>query len=113
MRRTPLDFAHEEESHLQTMLNAGIIEPSISELASPPVLIRKRDGKVRWCIDYRKLNSVTKNDVYPLPLIEECIDTLSGNEWFSKLDANSAYYQIKVKDSDKEKTAFITKYGLF
>lgn len=54
-----------------------------------------------------------QKDVYPLPLIEECIDTLSGNEWFSKLDANSAYYQIKVKDSDKEKTAFITKYGLF
>lgn len=95
MRRTPLDFVHKEESHLQTMLNAGIIEPSTSEWASPPVLIRKRDGKVRWCIDYRKLNS------------------LSGNEWFSKLDANSAYYQIKVKDSDKEKTAFITKYGLF
>lgn len=113
MRRTTLDFVHEEESHLQTMLNAGIIEPSTSEWASPPVLIRNRDGKVRWCIDYRKLNSVTKKDVYPLPLIEECIDTLSGNEWFSKLDANSAYYQIKVKDSDKEKTAFITKYGLF
>lgn len=56
MRRTPLDFVHEEESHLQTMLNAGIIEPSTLESASPPVLIRKRDGKVRWCIDYRKLN---------------------------------------------------------
>lgn len=104
---------HEEESHLQTMLNAGIIEPSTSEWPSPPVLIRKRDGKVRWCMDYRKLNSVTKKDVYPLPLIEEYIDTMSGNEWFSKLDANLAYYQMKVKDSDKEKTAFITKYGLF
>lgn len=56
---------------------------------------------------------MTKKDVYPLPLIEECIDTLSGNEWFSKLDANSAYYQIKVKESDKDKTAFITKHGLF
>lgn len=50
MRRTPLDFMHEEESHLQTMLNAGIIEPSTSKWASPPVLIRIRDGKVRWCI---------------------------------------------------------------
>jgi len=59
------------------------------------------------------LNSVTKKDVYPLPLIEECIDTLSGNEWFSKLDENSAYYQVKVRECDKEKTAFITKYGLF
>ncbi|VDH93238.1 Hypothetical predicted protein [Mytilus galloprovincialis] len=95
------------------MLDAGIIEPSISEWASAPVLVRKRDGNVRWCIDYRKLNSVTKKDVYPLPLIDECLDTLAENEWFSKLDANSAYYQVKVKDSDKEKTAFITKYGLF
>lgn len=51
---------------------------------------------------------MTKKDVYPLPLIEECIDTLSGNESLSKLDANSAYYQIKVKESDKDKTAFIT-----
>lgn len=79
MRRTPLDFVHEEESHLQTMLSAGIPEQSTSEWASPPVLIRKRDGKVRWCINYRKLNSVNKKDVHPLPLIEECVDTLSGN----------------------------------
>jgi hypothetical protein len=64
-------FAQEEESHLQKILDADIIEPSISEWVSPPVLIHKRDGKVRWCIDYRKLNSVTKKDVYPLPLIEE------------------------------------------
>lgn len=98
---------------MQTMLEAGIIKQSNSKWASLPVLVRKKDGKVRWCIDYRKLNSVTKKDVYPLPLIEECIDTLSGNEWFSKLEANSAYYQIKVKESDKDKTAFITKHGLF
>lgn len=64
-------------------------------------------------MDYRKLNSVTKKDVYLLQLIEEYIDTMFGNEWFSKLDANLANYQIKVKDSDKEKTAFVTKYGLF
>jgi hypothetical protein len=55
-----------------------------------------------WFIDYRKLNSVAKKDVYPLPLIEECIDTLSGNEWFSKLNANSAYNQVKVRECDKE-----------
>ena len=81
-------LAQEEESHLQKMLDAYVIEPSISEWASPPVLIRERDGKVRWCIDYLKLNSVTMNDIYPLPLIDECIATLSGNEWFSKLDSS-------------------------
>jgi hypothetical protein len=78
MRRTPMIFAQEEESHLQKMLDAGVIEPSISEWASPPVLIREWDVNVRWCIDYRKLNLVTKKDIYPLPLIEECIATLSG-----------------------------------
>lgn len=113
MRRTPMCFANEEEQHLKKLLDAGIVEPSNSEWASPPVLVRKRDGNVRWCIDYRRLNSVCRKDVFPLPLIEECIDTLSGNLWFSKLDANSAYYQVKIKESDREKSAFITKYGLF
>jgi hypothetical protein len=68
---------------------------------------------MRWCIDYRKLNSVTVKDVYLLPLIEECMDALSGNVWFSKLDANMAYWQVHVSPEDRKKTAFITKYGLF
>ncbi|KAK3093065.1 hypothetical protein FSP39_010650 [Pinctada imbricata] len=95
------------------MIKAQVIEPSVSEWASPPVLIRKRDGSVRWCVDYRALNKVTKKDVFPLPLVEECLDSLSGNKWFSKLDATWGYWQVKIKDSDKCKTAFITKYGLF
>ena len=113
MRRTPLCFANEEEAHLQKMLDAGVIQPSISEWASAPVLIRKRDGGVRWCIDYRCLNSLTVKDTFPLPLIDQCLDTLADNLWFSKLDANSAYWQVKIKPSDRKKTAFITKYGLF
>jgi hypothetical protein len=113
MRRTPLHFVNDENEQLMKMLQAGVIEPSISECASPPVLIRKSDGKVRYAIDYRKLNSVTKKDVYPLPLIEDCLDTLSGKERFSKLDANNAYYQMSVKSEHRPKTAFITKYGLF
>jgi hypothetical protein len=67
MRRTPLFFAGEEEAHLKKMLDAGVIQPSISEWASAPVLIRKKDGQVRWCLDYRKLNNVTRKDVFPLP----------------------------------------------
>lgn len=113
MRRTPLSFAKEEKAHLEKMLDAGIIRPSISEWASAPVLIRKRDGGVRWCIDYRALNDVTRKDVYPLPNIEECLDTLTGNAWFSKLDANSAYYQVKIQEEARRKTAFTTKYGLY
>jgi transposase InsO family protein len=113
MRRTPACFEPEEEAHLKKMLDAGVIRESISEWASPPVLIRKRDGSVRWCIDYRALNNVTVKDVFPLPLVDDCLDTLAGSVWFSKLDANSAYWQIKLKEEDCKKTAFLTKYGLF
>lgn len=113
LRRTPVCFAGEEEKHLEKMLKADVIEPSFSEWASPPVLVRKRDGSVRWCVDYRALNKVTKKDVFPLPLVEECMDSLSGNVWYSKLDATWGYWQVKIKDSDKCKTAFITKHGLF
>ena len=113
MRRTPQCFVEEEEKHLNKMLDAGIIEPSVSEWISAPVLIRKKDKSLRWCVDYRALNAVTTKDVFPLPMIDECIDSLIGNTWFSKLDANSAYFQIKVNENDKRKTAFITKYGTF
>ena len=113
MRRTPPGFAEEEEAHLKKMLDAGVIQESSSDWAAPPVLIRKRDGSVRWCIDYRALNDVTIKDVYPLPLVDECLDTLAGSVWFSKLDANSAYWQIKIREKDRKKTAFITKYGLY
>ena len=113
MRKTPLGFATEEKAHLDKMLKAKVIEPSKSEWASAPVLIRKRDGSVRWCIDYRELNKLTEKDSFPLPLVEDCIDTLAGNVYFSKLDANSAYWQVHIKKEDKKKTAFITKYGLF
>ena len=113
IRRTPACFAGEEEAHLEKMLKAGVIQESTSEWASAPVLIRKRDGTVRWCIDYRALNSVTIKNVFPLPLADDCLETLSGSVWFSKLDAISAYWQVKIKDDDRKKTAFITKYGLF
>ena len=95
------------------MLVADVIQPSISKWASTPVLIRKKDGQVQWCLDYRRLNNVTRKDVFRLPLIHECLDTLSGNVWFSKLDANSAFHQIKIRAEDQRKTAFITQYGLY
>ena len=113
IKRTPLGFAGEEEAQLKKMLSAGVIRPSVSEWASAPVLIRKRCGSVRWCVDYRALNALTIKDVFPLPLVDECLDTLAGNVWYSKLDANSAYWQVKIKPEDCSKTAFITKYGLF
>ena len=113
IRRTPLGFEGEERKHLDKMLAAGVIRPSQSEWASAPVLIRKKDGTVRWCIDYRALNDKTVKDQYPLPLIEDCLDTLSGTEYFSTLDLASGYYQIELEEESMKKTAFITKYGLF
>ena len=103
----------EEEAQLKKMLGAEVIQPSVSEWASAPVLIRKRCGSVRWCVDYRALNALTTKDGFPLPLVDECLDTLAGNVWYSKLDANSAYWQVKIKPEDRSKTASITKYGLF
>ena len=113
MRRTPIGFEKEEEKHLKSMLDSGVIRPSASDWSSPPVLVRKKDGGVRWCIDYRALNNVTIKDVFPLPLIEECLDTLSGTKYFSTLDMASGYWQIEIDEPDRHKTAFITKYGLY
>lgn len=95
------------------MLDAGVIQPSNSAWASAPVLIRKKYGSVRYCIDYRQLNLRTVKDVFPLPLIEECLDTLVGACFFSSLDMASGYWQIRMKPEDSQKTAFLTKYGLF
>ena len=86
MRRTPIKFQQEEEKHLEKMLKAGVIEPSSSEWCQPPVLVRKKDSGVRWCIDYRALNNVTMKDAFPLPLIEECFDALQGMKYMSSLD---------------------------
>lgn len=72
LRRTPACFADEEEKHLNKLLGADVIEPSVSEWASAPVLVRKKDGTLCWCVDYRALNTVTKKDVFPLPLVDEC-----------------------------------------
>lgn len=79
MRRTPAVFQG-EECHLDKMLEAGVIQRSTSDWAAAPVLVRKKDGSVRWCVDYRALNKVTVKDSFPLPLLEDCMDTLSGNK---------------------------------
>lgn len=113
VRRTPLGFQSEEKAHLQSMLQAGVITPSLSEWASPVVLVRKKDGGVRWCVDYRRLNNLTIKDAYPLPKIEECLDVLGGATMFSTLDLQSGYWQIAVDDKDREKTAFVTRWGLY
>ena len=95
------------------MIEMGIIEPSNSEWASPPVLVRKRSGTIRYCIDYRFLNDATRKDAFPLPVIEECFDALDGVQFLSTTDLSIGYFQLMVSEQDRRKTAFITKYGLF
>ena len=113
LRRCPRGFEGEEEQHLQSMLDAGVIQPSSSPWAASPVLVRKKDGGVRWCLDYRKLNNVTKKDAFPLPLISDCLDALAGNVFMSTLDMASGYWQIEIHPRDREKTAFLTRFGLY
>ena len=101
-----------EDEEIDKMLANNVIEPSSSPWASPVVLVKKKDGTTRFCLDYRKLNSVTQKDAYPLPRIEDTIDALSGSKWFCTMDLASWYWQIAMADEDKEKTAFVTRRGL-
>lgn len=113
-RRQPMGKRESEKEEVERMLTKGIIEPSNSEWSSPVVLITKKDGSTRFCVDYRKLNSVTKVDAYPIPRVDDCLEALSGNTWFSSMDLCSGFWQVKMDDNDKHKTAFSTSsYGLY
>ncbi|UYV72153.1 hypothetical protein LAZ67_9001970 [Cordylochernes scorpioides] len=101
------------QSEVEKMMETKIIRPSSSPWASPVILVRKKDGSLRFCVDYRRLNKITKKDVYPLPCIDDALDTLSGSRYFSTMDMRSGYWQIEVDDKDREKTAFITPDGLY
>jgi len=90
-RRAPLCHRETVRKLLDDMLAKDVITPSKSPWASPVMLVQKKDGSVRFCIDYRKLNAVTQRDAYPLPRIDETLDTLSGSKWFSTLDLLSGY----------------------
>lgn len=101
------------QQEVDKMLSRGIILPSTSPWSSPVVLVRKKDGTWRFCVDYRRLNKITKKDVYPLPRIDDTLDSLHGAEYFSSIDLRSGYWQITVDESDREKTAFVTPDGLY
>ena len=112
-RPLPPSMYREMKLLLGDMLEKGVITESRSPWAAPIVLVRKKDGKWRFCVDYRKLNAVTHKDAFPLPRIEETLTGLSQARWFSTLDMMSGYWQVGVSPRDQEKTAFTTPLGLF
>ena len=104
------EFIKEE---IDDMLKQGLIQPSASPWSFPVVVVKKKNGKLRFCVNYKPLNDITKKDNYPLPRIDELLDSLQDAQWFTTLDLASGYWQIKVRKEDQEKTAFITKYGTY
>ena len=98
---------------VEEMLNQGVVEASESPWASPIVLVQKKDGGVWFCIDYRKLNQITKLDEFPLPRIDDTLDLLASSCHFSAPDLASGYWQVVMDPDSKEKTAFTTYAGLY
>jgi len=98
---------------LTEMEAEGVIRPSKSPYASPVVIVTKKDGSLRLCVDYRKLNSRSTRDAFPLPRIEEALEALGQAKYFSTLDLTSGYWQVEVAEQDKHKTAFSTPMGLY
>ena len=113
VRRPPFHMRSAAEKEVTDMLEKDVIEPSNSPWASPVVLVKKKDGSLRYCIDYRRLNAVTRKDSYPLPRIDDSLDSLGQAKYFSTLDLASGYWQIGLTEEAREKSAFCTTSGLF
>ena len=101
------------ETVIQDMVDLGVIEPSISPYSSSIVLVSKKAGSVRFCIDFRKLNKVTEFDAEPMPNMEEINNRMSGHKYFTKMDLNKGYWRVGLTERHKPRTAFETPRGLF
>ena len=112
-RRVPLAYAQEEKQAIEDLLKKGVIQKSTSPWASPIVLVKKKNGSVRPCVDYRRVNALVKPDGFPLPRVQDCLDAVAGSTLFSSFDLTSGYFQIPLKTQDIPKSAFCCKYGQF
>ena len=110
-RRQNPAVCREEMTQFQQMLSSGVICPSNSPWASPVIMVKKKDGSLRFCVDFRQLNAATVKDAHPIPRIDDLLDALHGARWFSTLDLKSGYWQVPIQEQDKEKTAFRTSSG--
>eukprot|EP00731_Ephydatia_muelleri_P036277 Em0229g3a len=112
-RRIPQARREDVRRLLREMLDNGIVEPSEGPWSSPIVLAKKKDGTLRFCVDYRKVNTITKRDAYPLPRIDDTLGTLGGSKFFTTMDLASGYWQVEMAPEDRPKTAFSTPEGLY
>ena len=112
-RREAFSYRPKIVNMIQDMLKRGIIQPSSSPWSSPIVVVRKKDGTLRFCVDYRKLNAATTKDVFPLPRVDDLVDCLGGAKIFTTLDEASGYWQIPMSTNSQPLTAFTTHHGLF
>jgi len=112
-RRHPFQHLEWIDKKVEEMRKHGIVKPAASPWASNVVLMKKKDGTLRFCIDYRRLNSVTRQDSYPLSLIDNFLNALSASSWYSTLDLRSGYYNIPIAEEDRDKSAFVTRRGCY
>jgi len=113
LRRQPFHLLDKIDEHVAKMVKAGVVEPSCSPWTSNIVVVSKKDESLRFCVDYRKLNSVTRRDAYPLPRIDSCLDVLSGAQFFSAFDLRSSYHQVPMDMKDADKMTFIVRTGTY
>ncbi|KAJ7951825.1 Retrotransposon protein, putative, Ty3-gypsy subclass [Quillaja saponaria] len=111
-RMAPPELA-ELRKQLNELLESGFIRPSKAPFGAPVLFQKKQDGSLRMCVDYRALNKVTVRNSYPIPLIADLFDQLSGAKYFTKLDLRSGYYQVRIAERDEPKTTCVTRYGAF
>ena len=113
LRRFSLGQREEVEKQVDDLLQRGLIEPSDSPWSSPVVLVKKKDGSSRLCLDYRKLNLTTVKDAFPLPRIDDSLDALHGARWFCTLDLAAGYWQVELNNDARQKSAFATTSGRY
>jgi len=112
-RRVPLAKKEAVDREIDKLLKDKLIEPSSSPWSAPICLVTKKDGTPRFCVDFRKLNAITKKDAYPLPKPDDTFEALTGSRWYHVVDMQTGYWQLKIDSQDQHKTAFATYRGLF